>query len=539
MSLRKLRSFLSRFRAGKSSCNFDPDWYLASYPDAAKAGIDPIDHYITLGKRAGHYPTPTAAEKAKLSILARSYHLDKPAPMSALDDKLQTHSDTKPPANLNSAEYWENRYRGGGNSGAGSYGRLAEFKAGIVNSFVQENNISSVIEFGCGDGAQLALSNYSSYLGFDVVDECIEMCRSKFADDSTKAFSNTSAWNYETADLTLSLDVIYHLIEDNVFHDYMRRLFASANRYVIIYSSNSDDRYPASHILHRRFTDWINIYHADFNLIRFIPNAYPLIDNDKLQSFADFFIFEKQPPRQHTLPGHLVVSLTSYTKRFPTLELTLRRILHQNVRPDETVLWLTEGDRNELPEGVLFLQKLGLTIRTTKDIGSYKKIIPALENYPDSFILTFDDDIAYPLSAIESLVSYYQSPKEILCRRAHKITYNENNSPRLYNKWRFDVSDSDQDLFATGCLGILYPPHSLATEVLNETAFMSLAPFADDIWLFWMERIAGSTVRKVGPRYDQEMWPGCHEQGLWANYNENGGNDLVIKALTERYGSVF
>lgn len=43
------------------------------------------------------------------------------------------------------------------------------------------------------------------------------------------------------ADLSLSLDVIYHLVEDEVFETYINTLFKSARRYVIIYSSNSDD----------------------------------------------------------------------------------------------------------------------------------------------------------------------------------------------------------------------------------------------------------------------------------------------------------
>ena len=54
-----------------------------------------------------------------------------------------------------SSKYWENRYKAGGNSGSGSYSNLAIFKAEIINSFVKDNKIESVIEFGCGDGQQL------------------------------------------------------------------------------------------------------------------------------------------------------------------------------------------------------------------------------------------------------------------------------------------------------------------------------------------------------------------------------------------------
>ena len=42
------------------------------------------------------------------------------------------------------------------------------------------------------------------------------------------------------ADLTLSLDVIYHLVEDDVFVSAMRALFDKAARFVVIYASNQD-----------------------------------------------------------------------------------------------------------------------------------------------------------------------------------------------------------------------------------------------------------------------------------------------------------
>jgi hypothetical protein len=218
----------------------------------------------------------------------------------------------------------------------------------------------------------------------------------------------------------------------------------------------------------------------------------------------------------------------------------LRRILQQTVQPDETVLWVTPEDQEQLPAGVLALQRSGLTIRKARDLCSYKKIIPALERYPESFIITLDDDLAYPLDTIEPLVVHYQNSTEILCRRAHKVTYDATGKPLLYNQWELETRDiSGPDLFPTGGAGTLYPPGALAPEVLEEEVFARIAPIADDVWLFWMGRLAGSTVRRVGPRYAVRPWPGCHEQGLWANHNANGGNDRVIAALTARYGSPF
>ncbi len=79
-----------------------------------------------------------------------------------------------------SANYWNSRYKRGGNSGAGSYNRLADFKAKVLNEFCDHNNIQKVIEFGCGDGNQLSLANYKEYIGFDVAQKSIDLCREKF-----------------------------------------------------------------------------------------------------------------------------------------------------------------------------------------------------------------------------------------------------------------------------------------------------------------------------------------------------------------------
>lgn len=122
-----------------------------------------------------------------------------------------------------SEAYWEQRYRTGGNSGAGSYNQLAQFKSEVLNALVAERGIRSVIEYGCGDGNQLRFAKYPRYLGFDVSAEAVRLCQQAFAADGSKSFKLLSEYSGEIAELVMSLDVIYHLIEDDVFEDYMRR----------------------------------------------------------------------------------------------------------------------------------------------------------------------------------------------------------------------------------------------------------------------------------------------------------------------------
>jgi hypothetical protein len=139
-----------------------------------------------------------------------------------------------------SAAYWENRYSAGGTSGAGSYGKLAEFKASVLNRFVAEKQITSVIEFGCGDGNQLLYAMYPRYIGLDVARKAIRLCREKFQNDVTKSFFLYDPECFVDragvlhADLALSLDVLFHLVEDEVFTRYMELLFQAGQRFVII-----------------------------------------------------------------------------------------------------------------------------------------------------------------------------------------------------------------------------------------------------------------------------------------------------------------
>lgn len=193
-----------------------------------------------------------------------------------------------------SRDYWESRYRLGMTSGAGSMGELARFKARVLNEFVREHSVESVIELGCGDGLQLALADYPRYVGVDVSRTAIELCRQRFAGDATKTFlwqggaARAGDGGLPQADLALSLDVIYHLLEDDVYRRYLGDLFGAAKRHVIIYSSNREDSASAAHVRHRLFLRDVEAGFPQFRLVRRIENERPA------ESFADFYVFERK-----------------------------------------------------------------------------------------------------------------------------------------------------------------------------------------------------------------------------------------------------
>lgn len=190
-----------------------------------------------------------------------------------------------------SAEYWENRYRKNGNSGNGSYGKNAAYKAGFLNQFVKDHKVSKVIEFGCGDGNQLQQFQFPKYFGLDVSPTAIQLCRSTFQNDHTKQFTLSGLPQVEArvlnfnADLSLSLDVIFHLVEDAVFEKYMRDLFGATSKFVIIYSWDVEEG-KKGHVRQRNFSKWVIKNQLDFQLIDNVSN--------RKDNFCDFFVYKRK-----------------------------------------------------------------------------------------------------------------------------------------------------------------------------------------------------------------------------------------------------
>lgn len=194
---------------------------------------------------------------------------------------------------FSSKEYWENRYKNNGTSGTGSYGLLSEFKKDVINEFIKLNNIITVGDFGCGDTNQLKLFNCKSYTGYDVSETIINICKNKFISDQSKKFYLMSEYNSEKYDLVLSLDIIYHLVEDGVFEDYMKTLFNASNKFVIIYSSNGELNIPLmNHLKDRNFTKWVEKNINDFELINKLENIYKFdVNNPTKTSISDFYFY--------------------------------------------------------------------------------------------------------------------------------------------------------------------------------------------------------------------------------------------------------
>jgi hypothetical protein len=242
--------------------------------------------------------------------------------------------------------------------------------------------------------------------------------------------------------------------------------------------------------------------------------------------------------------GELIVSLTSHPPRYATLDGTILSLLVQSRKPDRIVLFVAEGHRRLLPDAVLRLADAGLEIVETADIGPFTKLIPALEAFPGSTIVTADDDIFYPRDWLEELeAGRVEHPGAIVCHRAHRVVAAADGGLEPYAAWGHDVQDEaarrpSVDLLPTGTGGILYPPGVLHRRVGERETFSRLCPTGDDLWFFWMARLNGSRAVKVGPRFTCRYAPDSQKAALWRE-NRDSRNDRMIADLVDAFGLPF
>jgi glycosyltransferase involved in cell wall biosynthesis len=238
----------------------------------------------------------------------------------------------------------------------------------------------------------------------------------------------------------------------------------------------------------------------------------------------------------------VIISLTSYPARIKTVHKTIETLLNQSHKANKIILWLAEeqfpNKAKDLPKELVDLTNNGLTISWCEDIKSYKKLIPALKLYPNSIIVTADDDLYYQKTWLEKLyLAYLKQPNIVHCHRAHRITF-ENGQIEPYKNWKFSVEKANLSFlnFLTSGGGALYPPNIFYKDILKKEIFTKLSPKADDIW-FWAMVVLNGVKINVVDNSDRNLSyvEDTQEVGLWHQNITNGDNDKQLGNLFRYY----
>ena len=199
----------------------------------------------------------------------------------------------------------------------------------------------------------------------------------------------------------------------------------------------------------------------------------------------------------------VIVSLTSFPARIQHAWIPIETMFQQEHPPSKVVLVLSEEEfpTKALPSRILQQRKRGLEIIWTKhNIRSYKKLLPTRMRYPDSNIVTIDDDIFYEPWRLSQLIKTASDhPGSIIGHRGWEIKMSHGNLAP-YIQWPCaDKTTPIQRIFLTGSGGIYYPPHFLTLDLLTDIELaLRLCPTGDDIWFWAVARKAGIPMHCLG-----------------------------------------
>lgn len=186
----------------------------------------------------------------------------------------------------------------------------------------------------------------------------------------------------------------------------------------------------------------------------------------------------------------IIVSMTTFPARINYVDRAIKSILIQTVRPKKIVLWLAkEQFKNcEIPQYLSTLCKYGLEIRfCEEDLLAHKKYFYSMQEYPDSVVVTYDDDLIYPENSIEKLLETHRKyPEYIICNRGRKIPVIDG-IIESYDQWKVCGENEEQKpsfrLMASTGSGTLYPPRCMPNETFNIKEIRENAWTADDLWM--------------------------------------------------------
>lgn len=234
----------------------------------------------------------------------------------------------------------------------------------------------------------------------------------------------------------------------------------------------------------------------------------------------------------------LIVSLTSIPSRLGILHLTIRSLLRQRVRPEKIVLWLHHDLENQLPERLKKLQSQRFEIRFADQTCAHRKLVHALQAFPNHIIVTCDDDLLYRPDWLERLVAEHQQhPDDIIGHECRRIAHSEDGSAQPYKQWRSEAAgNSHRYTLPIGYGGTLYPVGSLHSDVTDTEQYLVLAPKADDLWFKAMSLRQG-TISRRSSAPPQKPIPIIRSQAvrLGDTNIKRDGNRLQWQALLDAY----
>ena len=235
------------------------------------------------------------------------------------------------------------------------------------------------------------------------------------------------------------------------------------------------------------------------------------------------------------------VSVTSHPARFNALALSLSALKSQILPPQSINVSIAETDIAALPDSIKELEKSGyIKISPCEDLGSGKKLIPALKVQSNLPIITIDDDLYFENDLfLHLMINHYLYPDAIIAARVHQLAVNDSKDVLPFSAWHkhYDLSEGpSNDLMPTSGAGTLFPPKAMHEDASNAALYTELSHNTDDLWWYFQARRKGTLVRRLSGLDHLNFIDSTQDDGLWKNGNQDR-NEVNLKALLAQYGN--
>lgn len=199
------------------------------------------------------------------------------------DPDVASPGHDKPRTTFNMVDYWEARHRARLGTPAARIGPIGSMKIRVVNRLYEQFGVATHMDFGCDDGRLLEHIHAERFVGVDISGTLLRNLKNKFPDESRWKFIHVKELDAAyPCDLVTSLDVVHHLVEDQIFAAYMKRLFKFATKVVCIYSSDHEFSGGARHVRYRDFAAYIAQHFPGWQLTETIENPNVSKEEQKL-----------------------------------------------------------------------------------------------------------------------------------------------------------------------------------------------------------------------------------------------------------------
>ena len=255
-----------------------------------------------------------------------------------------------------------------------------------------------------------------------------------------------------------------------------------------------------------------------------------------------------------------IISFTTISTRINSILPVLESLLSQEEEIDKIICYISKKpflggiDKGitTLPDSLIKLSNSTiLEFCYTDNIGPLRKIFPALQAFPNDLILACDDDVIYPKDWAKTLIlAHKKNPNCSIGVQTRILQTNQDGiflpyiKSRLYSYSKKGVCPFNEkkvtntNYVIIGKYGALYQKKIFDDHFFDTKKYLSLCPFADDLWI--AAHLSKNNIPLALAKLSEDHFGDIDtpfQKTLFGAFNFNKGNDRALSNLQHLFNT--